>query len=325
MILYLYKGDDVMHKFEYNNPLVYQRADPFCYKHTDGYYYFTGTLPHYDGIEIRKAKTINGLTMANSKVIWKKHTTGIMGAHIWAPELHYIDGVWYIYFAAGEAENIWNIRPFALKCEDADPINGEWVEMGKIDVGHESFSLDMTTFIHRGKQYIIWAQSGFMHNDSSLYIASMKTPTERESEPYLLTVPEYDWERRGIPVNEGASVLIRNGKIFVTYSAANTGSNYCMGLMWCDEDADLLDINSWHKSDVPVFKSSEENSQFGPGHNSFTTDADRDILIYHSRNYKEIEGDPLDDINRHARAKVIEYDDDGFPIFGIPQEDDYTE
>ena len=25
-------------KYEYNSPLVYQRADPFVYLHTDGYY-----------------------------------------------------------------------------------------------------------------------------------------------------------------------------------------------------------------------------------------------------------------------------------------------
>ena len=83
-------------KYEYNSPLVYQRADPFVYLHTDGYYYFTGTMPQYDCIEIRRAKTLNGLLTADSEVVWKKHPTGEMGSHIWAPELHYIDGVWYI-------------------------------------------------------------------------------------------------------------------------------------------------------------------------------------------------------------------------------------
>ena len=60
-------------KYEYNSPLVYQRADPFVYLHTDGYYYFTGTLPQYDCIEIRRAKTLNGLLTADSEVVWKKH------------------------------------------------------------------------------------------------------------------------------------------------------------------------------------------------------------------------------------------------------------
>ncbi|MCY7185891.1 hypothetical protein MK534_09240, partial [Streptococcus gallolyticus subsp. gallolyticus] len=30
---------------DYHNPIVLERADPWVYKHTDGYYYFTGSVP----------------------------------------------------------------------------------------------------------------------------------------------------------------------------------------------------------------------------------------------------------------------------------------
>lgn len=33
---------------EYNNPWIVQRADPYVYRHTDGSYYFTATVPEYD-------------------------------------------------------------------------------------------------------------------------------------------------------------------------------------------------------------------------------------------------------------------------------------
>lgn len=310
---------------EYNNPLVYQRADPYCYKHTDGYYYFTASVPQYDLIEIRRAKSLNYLEHADARIIWKKHFTGCMGSHIWAPELHYIDGVWYIYFAAGAAESVWDIRVYALKCYDENPMEGKWFECGMIDVGEESFSLDMTTFTVNGERYNLWAQTTAAVPYSSVYIAKMKNPLERESAPMLLTTPEYEWERRGIWVNEGPAVLIRNGKIFVTYSASNTGANYCMGMMWCDEDADLLDKSVWHKAAEPVFKTCEENSQYGPGHNSFTTDNGKDIMLYHSRDYERIKGDPLHDPNRHARAIVINYDENGFPIFGNPPKDTWQD
>ena len=301
----------------YNSPLVYQRADPYCYKHTDGYYYFTGSVPEYDAIELRRAKELNELYDAEGKIIWRKHSTGPMGAHIWAPELHYINGVWYIYFAAGDAENIWNIRPYALICHDSDPINGRWIEGGKIDVGADSFSLDMTTFFNHGKQYTLWAQTLGEGDNSSVYIAEMKNPLELASRA-VSTYPEYEWERRGIPVNEGPAVLKHDGKIFVVYSAANTGANYCMGMLWCNEEDDLLDVNSWHKLKKPVMKSCPGTSQYGPGHNSFTTDRGMDIVIYHSRSYKDIDGDPLYDPNRHARAAVISYDEHGFPVFPVP-------
>ena len=310
---------------EYNNPLVYQRADPYCYKHTDGYYYFTASIPQYDLIEIRRAKTLNYLEHADSKIIWKKHFTGRMGSHIWAPELHRIDDAWYIYFAAGDAEEVWNIRVYALVCYDENPMKGRWEECGMIDVGEESFSLDMTTFVHKGQRYNLWAQTKSSLPYSSVYIAKFKNALERESEPMLLTTPEYDWELRGIPVNEGPAVLVRNGKIFVTYSAANTGANYCMGLMWCDENDDPMDINSWHKSEEPVFKTSALNSQYGPGHNSLTTDNGYDVMLYHARSYERIKGDPLHDPNRHARAMVITYDENGFPIFGTPRQDTWKD
>lgn len=227
-------------KYEYNSPLVYQRADPFVYLHTDGYYYFTGTMPQYDCIEIRRAKTLNGLLTADSEVVWKKHPTGEMGSHIWAPELHYIDGVWYIYFTAGDAKDVWEIRPYLLMCEDENPMTGKWIEKGRIDVGVESFSLDMTTFIHKGEQYVLWAQKTEPADVSDVYIAKMKNPWTLATKPMILTTPEYDWEVQGFKVNEGPAVLVRNGKVIVTYSASDTGWRYCMGMLWADENSDLL-------------------------------------------------------------------------------------
>ena len=81
---------------EFDNPIAEQRADPYVCKTDDETYYFTATVPDYDRIIIRKAKSINGLKNANEKTIWHKHETGVMGHHIWAPELHRIDGTWYL-------------------------------------------------------------------------------------------------------------------------------------------------------------------------------------------------------------------------------------
>ena len=49
-----------------NDPIVEQRADPFIYKHTDGYYYFTGSVPTYDSIELRRAKSISDLAFGTN-------------------------------------------------------------------------------------------------------------------------------------------------------------------------------------------------------------------------------------------------------------------
>jgi GH43 family beta-xylosidase len=56
-------------------------------------------------------------------------------------------------------------------------------------------------------------------------------------------------------------------------------------------------------------------NRFGPGHNSFTVaeDGTTDVMIYHARDYKEINGEPLYDPNRHTRARVLKWTDDGMP------------
>src|SRR5262245_15227201 len=81
---------------KFDNPLLLQRADPFVMLHSDGQYYFTATVPEYDRIEIRRTRDLNLLSSAETKVVWRKHDAGEMSQHIWAPEIHHIDGKWYI-------------------------------------------------------------------------------------------------------------------------------------------------------------------------------------------------------------------------------------
>ena len=307
----------------YNNPIVGQRADPWVYKDADGTYYFIATAPEYDRIEIRKSNSINGLGTAEPQVIWTKHETGKMGHHIWAPELHKIDGKWYVYFAAGEAENVWNIRMFVLSTDAADPTQGEWVEEGQIATERDSFSLDATTFEHQGKRYLIWAQNVREGENTSLVMSEMENPTTLTGPEIVISDPEFDWERIGYKVNEGAAVIKHDGKIFVTYSASATDKNYAVGLLWADENADLMDEASWNKSETPVFATNAEARRFGPGHNSFTKaeDGETDVMIYHARVYEKIRGNSLYDFNRHTRARIVKWDEQGFPDFRQEQRD----
>lgn len=306
------------------NPVVPQRADPWCCKHTDGFYYFTGSVPAYDRIELLKASSLQGLSFAEPKVVWRRHSDGPMSCHIWAPELHFIDGRWYLYFAAGKAEAIWDIRMYVLENEAADPMAGTWSEKGQIATQWESFSLDATTFEHQGVRYLVWAQKDpAISGNTNLYIAEMDNPWTIRGQQVMLSRPEYTWESDGFLVNEGPAVLQRNGRVFLTYSASATDARYCMGMLVADEASDLLDPASWVKRPQPVFQTHECHSQFGPGHNSFTTSADgtQDVLVYHARSYRDINGNPLYDPNRQARAQRIEWSSEGTPLFGAPVPD----
>lgn len=305
------------------NPLIPQRADPHVLLHTDGYYYLTATVPEYDRIELRRARTLAGLATAEAKTIWRRHESGPMSHHIWAPEIHYIEGAWYIYFAAGRAEAIWDIRMYVLQNDAANPLGGGWTEKGQIQTDWESFSLDATTFEHRGTRYLVWAQARPRIPGTSLFIARMDTPWSIVGPQVMITEPEFDWERIGHNVNEGPSVLHRNGRLFMTYSASATDHNYCVGLLTADETSDLLEAASWSKSAEPVFRSSPETGQYGPGHNSFTTCPARetDYIVYHARNYKDIRGEPLNNPDRATRLQAIGWKEDGTPDFGIPVPD----
>ncbi|MFJ2115173.1 MULTISPECIES: family 43 glycosylhydrolase [unclassified Streptomyces] len=308
----------------YRNPLVEQRADPFVHRHTDGHYYFTATAPEYDRIILRRSRTLRGLATAEESVIWTKHTSGDMGAHIWAPEIHHIDGKWYIYFAAGRTDDVWKIRIWVLENESPDPFRGTWTEKGQLTTAWDTFSLDATTFTHRGTRYLSWAQhEPGMDNNTAVFLSAMANPWTLKGPQVRLTTPEFDWELIGFKVNEGPAVIKRNGRIFLSYSASATDHHYCMGLLTADARADLLDPASWHKSTVPVFAGDETTGQYGPGHNSFTVaeDGRTDVLVYHARQYKEITGDPLNDPNRHTRIQKLGWKRDGTPDFGVPVAD----
>jgi GH43 family beta-xylosidase len=307
------------------NPLVQQRADPHVLRHSDGYYYLTATVPEYDRIVLRRSKTIAGLATANEQVIWRRHAQGAMAAHIWAPEIHFIDGKWYVYFTAGRSDDIWAIRLYVLENASTNPFEGTWTEKGQLKTAFESFSLDATTFEHRGQRYLVWTQRPLEPKDAGtdIYIALMRNPWTLELPQISISSPTADWETRGHKVNEAPAVLIRNGRVFVTFSASATDANYCIGLLTADEDANLLERASWKKSSQPVFASSDATGQYGPGHNSFTIaeDGKSDVLVYHARNYRDIKGEPLHDPNRHTRVQALHWKADGTPHFGVPVKD----
>lgn len=307
----------------YNEVWIQKRADPYVYKHTDGTYYFTASLPDYDGIALRKADRLFDLKDAPEKMIWKKHDKGIMSFHVWAPELHFLFGKWYIYFAAGDVDDIWAIRPYVLECQGDDPFNDEWIEKGMMQCSDEdpfsfrAFSLDGTVLENHGEYYFIWAEKvGVGKQISNLYIARMESATKLSTVQVLLTTPDYDWERVGFWVNEGPGFIKHDGKIYMTYSASETGVAYCVGMLYADENADLLDPKSWTKSRMPVLKTSENLKIYGPGHNSFTVnDEGEPVMIYHARTEAEIVGDPLYNPNRHAMVMKVKWKDSGEPEF----------
>jgi len=70
------------------------------------------------------------------------------------------------------------------------------------------------------------------------------------------------------------------------------------------------------RADPWCFRHTDDN-------NSFTVAADgkTDLLFYHARNYRDIEGDPLRNPDRHTRVQMLGWKQDGAPDFGKPAAD----
>lgn len=330
------KGEDMELKGTKSEIFIADRADPYITLGEDGYYYFTASYPMYgardkdgyDRIILRRSETIEGLKTAEEKVLWDESGSKTAHRFIWAPEMHYIGGKWYVYYAAsGSANNVWDIDCHVLMCTGSDPYNDKWVEKGKFQAvkgdktSFTGFSLDMTYFECNGKSYVIWAQKV---GNSNLYMAEVnpEEPWKTTTKAMLLTKPEYYWECVTFAVNEGPSVLIHDGKVIVAYSASATGPEYCIGYMYADEKADLMDIKSWTKQKTPALTSEDLIDEYGPGHNSFTVDEKGNyIFVYHSRSKECYEGncgygaeDPLYDPCRSARIRTVQWDENGLPV-----------
>lgn len=305
------------------NPFIKARADPsvLLWQHR---YYFMGSLPRYDALEIRCARSLMELREAEPTIVWRKPDSGPCSELIWAPELHRVGDRWVIYFAAApsreKVDDLFQHRMFALLCDGDDPLRDAWTECHQVTTPLDTFSLDATYCFHQGRHFYLWAQQNpQIEGNTCLYLAELSNPWTLKGEPILLSRPEFGWEKGGVSVNEAPTTLLHGERLFVAYSAAATDEHYAMGLLWIDRHADPLRSENWVKLDHPVLSTSIENRQFGPGHSCFTLDEQgRDVLIYHTRNHAGMAGDAKYDPSRHTRLQTFCWDEQDMPDFSAP-------
>jgi GH43 family beta-xylosidase len=319
----------------FTNPLLPAGADPFIASR-DGYYYFTATGGRR--IVIRKTRSLADLAAAESREIWRAPASGPYSRDIWAPELHYLRGKWYVYFAADAGANASH-RIWVIENPSADPLSGEWTLKGKAADATDRWAIDATVFESGGRLYMIWSGwEGDANIAQNLYIAELSGPWTVKSARVRISTPEYPWEKVGdlkprrdpdenpgsntldpphVDVNEGPAVLVRNGRIFVTYSASGCWTDsYALGMLTANQNSNLLDAASWRKSPLPVFWQSPAADAYGTGHNSFfqSPDGREDWILYHAN------PEPAQGCGGHRspRAQRFTWNPGGTPDFGRP-------
>jgi GH43 family beta-xylosidase len=308
----------------FTNPLLPSGADPFSiYK--DGYYYYTNSTQN--NLVIWKTKNLANLATAEKKVVWTPPVGTSYSKELWAPEIHFINDKWYMYFAADNGKND-NHRMYVIENASKDPLQGEWVLKGQVKLPEDKWAIDADIFENKGQLYIIWSGwDGDLNGQQNIYISKMSNPWTAENLRTKISGSDFDWEKHGdlhdknnpphVNVNEGPQFLRHGNKVFVIYSASGCWTDfYALGLLQAPDSADLLNATSWKKSPQPVFKQSPENKVFAPGHNSFfkSPNGKEDWILYHAN------GEPGQGCGgfRSPRAQKFTWNADGTPNFGTP-------
>lgn len=301
----------------FTNPILSAGPDPWVYQ-KDGVYYFMRTTG--GDVTVRKTAKMTDLGTAPSYVLWRAPASGANSHDVWAPELHFLDGKWYVYFTAGPGQCCGGQRSWVLENASADPTTGTWLEKGRIFNPTEDFwSIDMTVFEQNGNRYALW--SGHENNgteEQRIYISKMSNPWTLEGPRVELSRPQFTWERSGpVTVNEGPEIIKHGAKTCLIYSASHCFTDdYALGMLTCAATADPMVAASWTKSATPVLASNPANGAFGPGHNGFfkSKDGTQDWLIYHA-NLKAGQG--CGD-TRNPRIQPFTWNADDTPNFGTP-------
>lgn len=313
------------------NPIFSSGSNPNALFYGGKYYY---THETNDMILLWETNDITDMGSAVCKEVWRPTDPKSMH-NLWTPEIHRINDKWYIYYAADDG-NTDNHQIYVLENDARTPMEGTFKQKGPIMTNQEwNWGIHASTFVHKGVQYLIWSgwpKRRIMEETQCIYIAKMKNPWTLDGERIMLSSPEYNWERQWVNpdgsrtaypiyVNEAPTFLYSKDKknLIIYYSASGCWSPYyCIGMLSCSADADLLDPKSWKKATDPVFYQSPQDSVWGPGSPSFipSPDSTEWYMLYNARNIPN--GITGESESRTPRLQKISWDENNMPILGKP-------
>ena len=290
----------------FGNPLLPAPSqDPWVMVH-GGVFHALNT----DGrrIFLRRSSDVLTLFEQPAVTVWKAPVRGPDSKHLWAPELHRLDGCWFIYYAADDGRNR-NHRLWALETVGDDPA-GPYRSVGLIQTG--GWSIDATVLPGLGSErFLLW--SGWEQaakGAQNLYIAPLADPVTLAGQRVLLTQPTEPWEQRGSSICEGPAVLQRGGVTCVVYSASASWTVHsCLGML-VNVSGDYLNPAAWRKVG-PVF--SRTPQVWGIGHASLVAQEEAGLIFYHAKT-RRTRGWR----DRNIRAQPFTWNEDGLPCFGEP-------
>lgn len=283
---------------------------------------------------------------ADSKLVFKPEPGQNYSTDLWAPEVHQIDGQWYIIFTADpnadspppQVDQLCTFncpavyhRMYVLQSSSADIWDSNYTMKSQLNT-FDQFAIDGTYFKHSSGLYHVYSCWYDAHTSwpSNLCITKMSNPWTVESnvtERTIISVPTNPWEKTPygrtindrLSSNEGPEQLTNpfTGQQFIIYSAARSDNpNYCLGQLELKPDGDPMNEQDWVKNNQGcVFYGNKQTQATGVGHASFvrSPDGTEDWIVYHGMQ------DPWNGWSaRTIRAQRFGWNQDGSPAFPRP-------
>ncbi len=305
----------------FTNPL-FPGGDPWVTHEDNVYYYSATSCDGHQDICLKSAPTLTGLIDAPWKVVWApKSPADPNGEEIWAPEIHKVNGHWFIYYCADPNRDNNQHRVFVLRAATSDPM-GEYTE-GETGLPHgglarvnDRWAIDPDVFTAAdGNLYLTWSCTNYPDSrfPQRICLARLKDPEHLETNPLQISTPLESWEIKGAAIQEGPVGYTRNNKTFITYSASSSwlADTYSVGLLTNDSN-ELLAPERWAKTG-PIF--ANHGRTYGPGSVVFVPSPDGKQMwnFYHA--IERTDCTPAYNC-RDIRMQPMHFTESGSPVLG---------
>lgn len=247
-----------MRLFEDRKPVYGQ--DPYIVKHHD--FYFLIESIGDKKIALNFLDSLASLNRTQQVIIWNHPEE----YQVWAPEIHNINGRWYVYYASSNGDNFYH-RNYVLS---SDKLFGPYTFEGML--GPDVWGIDLTSFEWDGERYAVWSgwENNFDGFPQHLYIGYMPTPICVDGR-VKISSPEHKWEKSHADINEAPQLVTNKDRLILSFSAdASWTKDYKTGILELVGD-DPLNPDHWQKNEYPLL--------FNTGHGCWVDD----YHVYHRK------------------------------------------
>ena len=316
-------------RIEYQNPIA-GFADPSIV-YADGWYYYTFAKDYKSKPAVWMAKAANlcDIGKVEPVLVWgqAESNDGQEITSVWAPQLYYLDGDWYVYTTCGVKEALgtsnYDVRiPQIWKAKTQDPIGG-YTYMGTfrgLDTAVTSY-LSPRLIEHGGKLYMV-CSGCFRPEDminqhlQRLFMCELSDPLTMATPMQVISDPIYDYEKN---LMEGPFPFYGpDGTLYMIFAAGHTRTDeYCTGIIRFNggEKDSLLKSSLWEKFSEPLQFTDYDNLVYSPGAMVVTRAPDGEYFgVYHAKEYHYSAF-----TMRRMHMQPITFDENGFPHIDDPQ------